>query len=177
MSVEKEVDDSAILNGILDNASMKRIILHWSAGTNAVNSVDKQHYHIIIDGDGVIHKGNYSIKDNESTKDGKYAAHTLGTNTGSIGVSLAGMLGATEKDAGKYPINKKQVETLISILKILVKHYKITVSDKTVLSHAEVEKNLGILQRGKIDICMLPFDMTYNTPKKVGDYIRKRVLE
>lgn len=168
----------SILNGILDNAKMSRIIIHWTAGTNTVNSVDKQHYHIVIDGDGIIHKGNHAIKDNEKIVGDNYAAHTKGTNTCSIGVSIAGMLNATEKDFGKYPIKKEQLDVLIKVLKELVSHYGIAVTDKTVLSHAEVQTNLGIKQNGKIDICVFPWDSkNYNTAKKCGDYIRAKVVE
>lgn len=52
---------------------MKRIILHWSAGSNVVSAIDRDHYHFIIGG-----------------------AHTLNCNTGSIDVALAGMADATK---------------------------------------------------------------------------------
>lgn len=176
MSVKKEDENMSILNGILDNSKMSRIIIHWTAGTWSVNSLDKEHYHIIIDGDGIVHKGDRAIKDNEIISGTNYAAHTKGTNTGSIGVSLCGMAGATESNFGKFPIKKEQLDVLISVLKELKKHYKIPVTDRTILSHAEVQTNLGIRQNGKWDISVFPWDANnYNTAKKCGDFIREKV--
>ncbi|MCM0751496.1 hypothetical protein DEA98_09825 [Brucella pseudogrignonensis] len=76
--------------------SMKRIICHWTAGTNTANATDKKAYHLLIEGDGTVVRGNASIADNSgSLKDG-YAAHTLNCNTDSIGVSMCAMAGAVE---------------------------------------------------------------------------------
>lgn len=36
---------------------MKRIILHWSAGSYKPNSTDMAHYHYLIDGEGEIKEG------------------------------------------------------------------------------------------------------------------------
>ena len=72
---------------------MKRIIIHWTAGSHKASSVDKEHYHMIVNGDGTVVNGDHKIEDNLSTADGVYAAHTKGANTGAIGVAMAGMLG------------------------------------------------------------------------------------
>ena len=70
---------------------MNKIIIHWTAGTNQPNLIDKQHYHFMIDSLGRIYNGNYKVTDNENCKDGKYASHTGGGNTGAIGIALCGM--------------------------------------------------------------------------------------
>jgi hypothetical protein len=59
----------------------------------------------------------------------------------------------------------------------LCKHYKVPVTDKTVLSHAEVQKNLGITQRGKWDVAILPWDRSFDTSWECGDLFRKQVQE
>ena len=61
---------------------MKRIILHWSAGSYKPNSTDMAHYHYLIDGDGEIKEGFLKPEDNLNCNDGRYAAHTGGGNTG-----------------------------------------------------------------------------------------------
>lgn len=156
---------------------MKRIINHWTAGTYKPSDLDKRHYHIIIDGDGNEHRGFYNIEANENTKDGHYAAHTQGCNTGSIGVSLCAMGGATEKppEVGDYPITEAQWSKLIEVNARLCREYGIAVTPQTVLSHAEVQTTLGIKQRGKWDISVLPFKPKIKGAKAVGDLLRAAV--
>ena len=71
---------------------MKRIILHWTAGAYQPNSTDYEHYHYLVTGDGLVVKGKYKPEDNKNCNDGKYAAHTGGGNTGSIGIAMCGMM-------------------------------------------------------------------------------------
>lgn len=155
-------------------ARMERIIVHWNAGTNKASRIDREHYHIIIEGDGQLVRGDRTIADNESAADGKYAAHTRGLNTGSIGVSLAGMAGARQSpfNAGRYPLTRAQWEMLPKVLADLSVRYAIPVTPQTVLSHAEVEKTLGVSQAGKWDVAALPFDPSMNTATKIGDAFR-----
>src|SRR5687767_5203754 len=94
----------------MPNCSMKRIICHWTAGGNKANAIDREHYHFLIEGDGTLVRGVHSIADNVSTKDKDYAAHTLGCNTGSIGVSMCGMRLSQQSPfvEGPSPINEDQ---------------------------------------------------------------------
>jgi N-acetyl-anhydromuramyl-L-alanine amidase AmpD len=156
---------------------MERIIFHWTAGAHKATGFDKFHYHILIEDDGKVVKGTPSIAANSVGGIGKKAYHTLNCNTGSIGVSLCCMFNAVEKpfDAGKYPLTKEQWEKLSVVLAELCANYKIVVSPKTVLSHAEVQVNLGIKQRGKWDIAVLPFNLAFDTAKKCGDAMRGAV--
>jgi hypothetical protein len=161
----------------MPDAKMQRIIFHWTAGAYKANSTDVQHYHILIEGDGKLTKGTPSIKLNEAPLKSGYAAHTANCNSGSIGVSCCAMAGAVEKpfDAGKYPLTKVQWDTLVKVLRELAARYAIPISKTTVLSHAEVQANLGIAQKGKWDIAILPFDQSFNTAAKVGDRMRKEI--
>ena len=94
---------------------MKRLILHWSAGAHKVTETDKAHYHFIIDGAGNVCAGRHPVEANENPIKGKYAAHTLNCNTGSIGVAVAAMAGAVERpfNPGKQPITEAQVDALV----------------------------------------------------------------
>lgn len=156
---------------------IKRVICHWTAGTYNVNKTDLEHYHFVIDKDGNVVKGKFSVEDNLSTSDGKYAAHTLNCNTGSIGVAMAGMYGATEKpfNPGKYPITSIQWECMCKLVSDLCTKYNIPVTPTTVLTHAEVEPNLGIKQRGKWDITRIPFMPSLVGAKACGDKLRNDV--
>jgi N-acetyl-anhydromuramyl-L-alanine amidase AmpD len=156
---------------------MQRIIAHWSAGAHKASALDKEHYHIIIEGDGTVVKGDHDISDNVNTADDDYAAHTRACNTGSIGVSLACMAGATENPfkAGRYPMTKTQWDVAMEVIAQLADFYKIPVTNKTVLSHAEVQPNLGIQQAGKWDFTRLGFDPSVVGAKACGDKMRAEV--
>ncbi|QEL21715.1 N-acetylmuramoyl-L-alanine amidase [Bosea sp. F3-2] len=156
-------------------ARMNRVIVHWTAGVHRASGLDRTHYHILIEGDGHLVRGSSSIALNDAggAKKG-YAAQTLNCNTGSIGVSLCCMAGATESpfNAGSAPMTRVQWEALPAVLADLCRRYSISVTPQTVLSHAEVQSTLGIAQRGKWDISRLAFDPSVVGAKASGDLFR-----
>jgi hypothetical protein len=156
---------------------MKRVILHWSAGSHNVSDIDREHYHRVVAGDGTVVKGDHPIEDNLATSDGIYAAHTRGCNAGAIGVAMAGMMGAEGPGRlGKYPLTKVQFDACIELVRKLVKQYRIPVTQSTVLSHAEVQTTLGIKQNGKVDISFgIPGKPELRTARACGDYIRSLI--
>lgn len=162
----------------MPNCSMKRIILHWTAGGYKASSLDRAHYHILIEDDGNLVKGTHSIKDNVSTADNIYAAHTLGRNTGSIGVSVCCMLDAREKpfNSGSFPMTKRQWETMAQVTAELCQFYDIEVTPQTVLGHGEVQDLIGPDQRGKWDPVVLPWDLSLSK-RQVGDQFRDMVRQ
>jgi hypothetical protein len=138
---------------------MKRIINHWTAGSYTASSEDRKHYHFLIEGDGTIIPGKNSIAANAGPlKSGAYAAHTRNCNTKSIGLAVCCMVGAKETpfDPGLFPILSEQWRALVELNATLAAFYKIPVTPQTILTHAEVEKNLGITQRGQWDITAVP---------------------
>ncbi|WP_222360059.1 N-acetylmuramoyl-L-alanine amidase [Rhizobium leguminosarum] len=161
----------------LQSVKMTRVILHWSAGGWKASELDKEHYHFIVENDGNVVRGDHTIADNVNTADDDYAAHTRGCNTGSIGVSLACMAGAIERpfSAGKFPMTETQWNRSMEVIAHLASFYRIPVTPKTILSHAEVQTNLGIQQAGKWDVARLPFDKTTVGAKACGDRMRSQV--
>ncbi|MBD8687374.1 MULTISPECIES: peptidoglycan recognition protein family protein [unclassified Rhizobium] len=161
----------------LQPVKMTRIIAHWSAGAYRVSTLDLEHYHFVVEGTGNVVRGDHTIADNVNTADDDYAAHTRGCNTGSIGVSLACMAGAIESpfNPGKYPMTEVQWARAMDVIAHLASFYKIPVTDKTILSHAEVQPNLGIKQAGKWDFSRLAFDPTVIGAKSCGDKMRRDV--
>lgn len=161
----------------LQPVKMSRIIAHWSAGAYRASELDKWHYHIIVEGSGNVVRGDHTISDNVSTADDDYAAHTRGCNTGSIGVSLACMAGAIESPfhVGKFPMTETQWHRAMDVIAHLAEFYKIPVTPKTILSHAEVQPNLGIKQAGKWDFTRLPFAPNVIGAKACGDKMRAEV--
>lgn len=155
---------------------MKRIIIHWTAGTGKPNNIDKEHYHFLIDSEGNIYKGVYLPEDNENCNDGKYAQHTGGGNTGSIGIALCGMLGFnSDRNIGKYPLTKIQCERAFKLISSLAKKYNIEINERTVMTHYEFGlRNPKTTSSGKIDIVYLPPYPSVSR-RDVGDFIRNKV--
>lgn len=156
---------------------MKRIICHWSAGGYKATAPDRKHYHYIFEGDGAEVRGNFAIEANRHPVKGKYAAHTLRCNSGSIGLSMACMRGAVERplDYGPSPMTMAQWDAMCRKAAQLCLLYDIPVTAKTVLSHAEVQGNLGIKQRGKWDFTVLPFAPKLKGARACGDRLRADV--
>ena len=156
---------------------MKRIIIHWTAGTNQPCSTDFEHYHYLVTGEGLIVKGKYKPEDNENVNDNIYAKHTGGGNTGSIGVAMCGMyvpknIPVTET---KYPLTKIQVERCFKLCAELCKKYNITVTPNTVMTHYEFGlKHPQTSSAGKIDIIYLP-PYTWVTKDEIGKFIRSKI--
>lgn len=160
---------------------MKRIVIHWTAGTNKANGTDRLHYHYIIEGDGNILNGKFPVSANQVCRnDSKgnpmYAAHTGGGNTGSIGVSMCGMAGFKGVNSvGEYPLKQKQCEACFKFVAELCKKYNIPITSQTVLTHFEFGKaNPNTSSAGKIDIVYLPPYPDVQR-SKVGDFIRNKV--
>ncbi|RJG40798.1 peptidoglycan recognition family protein [Mesorhizobium sp. DCY119] len=155
-------------------AQMQRIVVHWTAGSNTASALDKEHYHILVEGSGKVVRGKPSIDLNQAPVQKGYATHTLNCNSSSIGVSLCGTAGAVENPflAGNNPITSEQWEALPKLLADLCRRYSIPVTASTVLSHAEVQGTLGITQRGRWDIARLPFEPSVKGAKAVGDLFR-----
>jgi N-acetyl-anhydromuramyl-L-alanine amidase AmpD len=155
------------------------IVFHWTAGGPKASALDKEHYHFLVQADGTVIPGKHAPEDNLSAADGDYAAHTLGANTGRIGVAMCGMMGAKDRpfSAGPSPLTWPQVNGLVGLLAELCRRYQIPVTRQTVLSHAEVQPTLGIRQRGKWDVTWLPGMTATGDAIQIGDRIRADVLK
>ncbi|MCQ2789324.1 MAG: N-acetylmuramoyl-L-alanine amidase [bacterium] len=155
---------------------MKRIILHWTAGTGVPTSYEKEHYHYLIDAKGKIHSGKFKPEANLNCKTGNYAQHTGGGNTGSIGVAFCGMMGFKNKNAvGNFPINRIQFEAGMKFCAELVKKYNLKITKDTVLTHYEFgQKNKNTTSYGKIDIIFIP-PYPWISQTDAGDFIRSKV--
>lgn len=155
---------------------MNKIILHWTAGTYQPNQVDFEHYHYLVNGDGLVIEGKHKPEDNENTRDGNYAAHTGGGNSGAIGVAMCGMYGfKNRKSVGSYPLTDVQCERCFKLVAELCKKYNIIITPETVMTHYEFgRKNWKTSSCGKIDIIYLP---PYSDVEqdKVGRFIRDKV--
>ena len=156
---------------------MKRIIMHWTAGSHKASSLDREHYHYLIQGDGTVVQGVSPVSANAAPLSKNYAVHTANLNTDSIGVAVCAMRGANQVPfrAGDQPITTAQIDKLVELTAMLARQYKIPVTRQTILSHGEVQPTLGVKQAGKWDIAWLPGRSSATDPIGVGDYLRSRV--
>lgn len=146
----------------------KGIILHWTAGGYNPCKTDILHYHFIIDGIGRVHAGDFSPEDNIDCKDGKYAAHCGGGNTGRIGISIC-----CRKNKNTPP-TKKQIEAMCK--KAAECCIKYNIDPLKVQTHAEFGiQHPNTSSFGKIDINSLPYE-NISGIEECGAYLRNKVL-
>ena len=157
-------------------AKMDRIICHWTAGSHRASSLDRHHYHILVEVDGKLVLGQFSIKANEVIVPKNYAAHTLNKNTKSIGITVCCMRDAEQKpfNPGPSPMTKVQWEVMAAVAADLCRAYNIPVTPQTVLGHGEVERILGVKQEDKWDPLKQPWNPAANMDA-VGDEFRAQV--
>lgn len=158
-------------------AQMSRIHVHWTAGRHVANDTDRRNYHILVQGDGSLLRGDRPINANSPGSGLTPASHTRNANTGAIGVSMCAMFGSREAPfmAGDFPVLQGQWNTMIGVVAELARRYDIPVTSTAILTHAEVQPNLGILQNNKWDIVRLAFDPGTVGAKAVGDKLRHEV--
>lgn len=102
-------------------------------------------------------------------KDGNYARHCGGHNTGNIGIALCGMY------SSEYPIKRLQLEALCKKCAELSKVYGIPITSNTILTHSEFgHKNPHTTSFGKIDIDKLPCIALYDRVS-VGNWLRSKI--
>ena len=138
---------------------MKRIIYHWTAGTYLPNMTDKAHYHFIVGKNGEIVDGFFQPEDNKNCFDNKYAKHTGGGNTSSVGIAFCGMHGFCDRfNVGEYPLTRKQCESGFLLGAKLLKKYNLDLTNPFVIQthYGFGQRNPQTSSFGKIDIVYLP---------------------
>lgn len=157
-------------------SGLHRIIWHWPVSGEGVSSGDRDHYHFVVGHDLRVVDGRLPPEANADTRTA-YVAHTRALNTGSIGVAIDGMAGATYSpfSPGTAPFTMDMVRVMAELTARLCIAYNIPVSKWTTLSHAEVQPTLNVPQNGKWDIAWLPDMDGPGDPVEVGERIRQMV--
>lgn len=155
---------------------MKKIIIHWTAGSYVPTWHEKDCYHFLLDNLGKIYIGHFKPEANLVCRSGMYAAHCGGGNTGAIGVSMCSMFGFKDKNSvGKFPITQKQFEATMELVAKLCSKYNLNVTPSTVMTHYEFGlKNPSTSSKGKIDIIHIP-PYPWVTKDDAGSFIRSKV--
>lgn len=158
-----------------------RNIIHWTAGAYSPNSIDRLHYHFLTAWDSVnkkayIQKGKFRPEDNANCYDGKYAAHTGGGNTGSVGWGICGMLGFEGPNhTGKFPITREQFELTCAEIAQFCLDNNIPITPQTIMTHYEFGKaHPNTSSAGKPDINYLP-PFPQLKAEDIGDFFRDKI--
>lgn len=150
---------------LFHESGLHRIHWHWTVGHHKASAFDRQHYHFLFEGDGTEVEANSILK---------VLAHTKNANSGALGLSLCGMVGALERPftAGPEPITTAAVDAMIAKSAALCVAFDIPVSRWSTLTHAEIQPTLGIAQRQKWDVNFLPGMAGPTDPITAGDKLR-----
>lgn len=177
---ELKVND---IKDIFDPSGITRVHWHWTGGNHKISYHDKKYYNDLFDYEGNHYDGISPAHHQAHYMPGRVGvSHTLNANTGAIGMAVAGMFNAQtfgdRVDVGKYPITWDSIDAMLERTVEYCKYFDIKISPWTTLTHAEVQKNIGIRQRNKWDIQILPdkLDRLYS-PRDIGDKLRKRMVD
>lgn len=156
----------------MPDCEMARVIVHWTAGSYKASALDREHYHVLIEGDGTVAYGVHRIDANAKPAREPRASHTRNCNTGSIGVSMCCMKDARERpfSAGPFPMTTQQWQAAVEVVAELCARYRIDVTPKTVLAHGEVQAVLQIDQRQKWDPMVQPWAPSTPRPQVMGQF-------
>jgi hypothetical protein len=173
------------LNLMFDASGIKRVHWHWTASTYRVTDKVKSHYNHVYDHNGIEYEGGSpAIDQADYSPNGKGVSHTLNANTGAVGLSCVSMAGADVNwgtsvvSVGEFPITWDSIDSMLKRTAFYCKLYDIKPSRWTTLTHCEVQTNIGIRQRGKWDIRVLPNDLfKLLSERQAGDILRKRMQE
>ena len=160
----------------------KGTVWHHDGGNNLPDALADGHYHWTYDNAGGEHAGDNTVEDNFNVRDGKYAAHTLSANTGRAGLAVLGMHGGSPeyRETGRYPPTVEAFDKMLWRTGKLHARFKVPIARETALSHASVQRVLGIKQRGKWDLSWLPYpdfgDGGWADSLVVDEFLRERCI-
>lgn len=156
------------------------IVIHWTAGAYGLNSVEEGAYHFIVQPDGRINRGQFTLDQQTPPlvfSPRSYAAHTKGFNSYRAGVAMDAMGDAKERpfSAGRWPLTEGQVERTCLLCAAILKFYGLALNRNTVNTHAEVPIIHDRPQPGKWDVNWLPGMEAPVAPLVAGDLLRERI--
>lgn len=160
---------------IFHRSGIHRIHWHWTAGARGIIQLERDHYNAVTDSDGNIYDGKWRIETQADYRAGYYGcSHTLNANTGAGGVSMDCMAGANENPFswGSNKMTWGHVNGMLNWTAVQCQAFDIPVTKWSTLSHSEIQPTLGIWQRWKWDINILPDMEEPGDPVEVGDRLR-----
>lgn len=147
--------------------------LHWTGGLYTPNKAELKAYHVVIAGSGEVHTGDLAPEANINVRDGVYARHAGGFNTGNIGTALACMSKAKEHDPTTWRVPPRLEQFKAATKEMAQMSLVYNIAPKRCWMHSEIRPLFG---RGiyKWDVNLLPWvsdDLL--SPTQAGDYLRE----
>ena len=166
----------------LPDGDFRSISLHWTAGDY---ETVYPAYHFVVTGprEIVVHHTHdllENMRDVRLDPDLRYAAHTRGRNSFSIGLSIAAMRDATPGDFGAFPLTDELVGGVCTLAARLAKRYDIPLD--AIRTHAEAAFDDGYFgavdDDVRWDIARLeasPRALVPGDAARIGDLLRARI--
>jgi len=167
---------------IFHDSRLHGIIWHWTASRYEVTQDDLKHYNNVHDYQGNSYDGvaRAEHQANYNWRRGIGVSHTKNANTGRIGQAVSAMHGAVgwpTLNWGNFPLTWAGIDAMLQRSAEYCKEFDIPISRWSTLSHAEVERTLGIEQENKWDFMVLPGMPKVGDAIEVGDILRDRLRE
>jgi hypothetical protein len=170
---------------IMDPSGIYRVHWHWAASTYSVTWAVIRHYNAVFDRDGNKHDGGSPPEQQAIYSPPRFGvSHTFRANTHAVGLSVAAMAGAKTNwgtgvvDQGQYPLTWAAIDGMLEETVDLCREFDIKPSPWTTITHCEVQTNIGIKQKNKWDIRVLPCNPTkLLSEREGGDILRARMME
>lgn len=164
---------------LFHRSGIHRIHWHWTAGANGIIELEREHYNAVVDGQGRVHDGKWRIETQADYRAGHYgASHTLNANTGAGSVAIDCMAAANESPFrwGSNHMTWHHINGMLDWTAMQCRAFDIPVSKWSTLSHSEIQPTLGIRQRWKWDINILPDMDAPGDAVEVGNRLREMLL-
>ena len=160
-------------------SGLHRIHWHWTGGAYGDIAMERRAYNGLVDQHGNRIDGDFRPEAQANYRVGRAASHTLNANTGAIGLACDAMAGAQERpfNWGTAPLTWDMLWELCEWTAEFCAAYDIPVSPFSTLSHAEIQPTLGIRQRFKWDIAVLPGMSAVGNPVAIGNRLRGMTIE
>lgn len=170
---------------IFDPSGITRVCWHWAASSYDVTWDVRRHYNGVFDEKGNEYDGGAPAQQQALYIPEKIGvSHTYNGNTGAIGLSCAGMAeakvnwGTNTVDMGRYPLTWAAVDGMLEKTVEYCRAFGIIPSPWTTTTHCEIQTNIGIRQKNKWDIRVLPDNpKQLLSEREAGDILRKRMME
>jgi hypothetical protein len=162
---------------LFDDSGLHSFVWHWTAGAKGIIQLERKSYNALADAEANVYDGLFRPEAQATYAVGRAASHSLNANSHRASVAMDCMAGARERPLrmGSAPMTDGHIDGMLSETAVWMKQFGILKSKFTTLSHAEIQGTLGIRQRNKWDITVLPGMTEVKSATWVGDHLRERL--
>lgn len=159
-------------------AAPQRLVIHWTGGGPDPSAYERTRYHYLVtQPTGYVVPGvPVALNMRRISRAARYAAHTGGMNSFSVGLAFCGMLGAGRgRRFGRYPLAEHQVRRGLAFVAFACRLWGLDPANPAHLfTHHEawtLHRVKGAANDAKWDVNELAFAPEL-APDQVGDWLR-----